>query len=102
MLATASLFPDLDSLTLLLGREMSIQYHRVFTQALNGWVLGALWMIRVVKRKTSGAATGEGPAESQGVCSPRPNPWVWTGDAGDVRFGTGQHASRRRSLAMCS
>jgi membrane protein DedA with SNARE-associated domain len=65
-------------------------------------VLTALWMIRVVKRKTSGAATGEGPAESQGVCSPRPNPWVWTGDAGDVRFGTGRHASRRRFLAMCS
>lgn len=26
-------------------------------------VLAALWMIRVVKRKTSGAATGEEPAE---------------------------------------
>jgi membrane protein DedA with SNARE-associated domain len=33
-------------------------------------LLATLWIIRVVKRKTSGAATGEGPAESQDVGSP--------------------------------
>lgn len=39
ILATASLFPDIDSLALLLSREVYLQYHRVFTHSLSGWVI---------------------------------------------------------------
>ena len=39
ILATASLFPDIDSLTFFISREAYSQYHRVFTHSLGGWVI---------------------------------------------------------------
>lgn len=43
ILATASLFPDIDSVALLFSREAYSQYHRVFTHSVSGWVvLGAI------------------------------------------------------------
>jgi membrane-bound metal-dependent hydrolase YbcI (DUF457 family) len=39
ILASASLFPDIDSLTFLISRDAYAQYHRVFTHALGGWVI---------------------------------------------------------------
>lgn len=43
ILAAASLFPDIDSLALLISREAYAQHHRVFTHSLSGWVIcGAL------------------------------------------------------------
>lgn len=43
LLATASLFPDIDSVTFFISREAYSQYHRVFTHSLAGWVVcGAL------------------------------------------------------------
>jgi membrane-bound metal-dependent hydrolase YbcI (DUF457 family) len=43
ILATASLFPDIDSVAFFISREAYSQYHRMFTHSLGGWVLcGAL------------------------------------------------------------
>jgi membrane-bound metal-dependent hydrolase YbcI (DUF457 family) len=43
IMAAASLFPDIDSATLLLSREAYYQFHRVFTHSLGGWIVcGAL------------------------------------------------------------
>ena len=43
ILATASVFPDIDSVTLLISREAYFHYHRVFTHSLGGWIVcGAL------------------------------------------------------------
>jgi len=43
ILATASVFPDIDSVTLLISREAYSHYHRVFTHSLGGWIIcGAL------------------------------------------------------------
>ena len=39
ILAAASVFPDIDSLALLISREAYREYHRGFTHALGGWVL---------------------------------------------------------------
>jgi membrane-bound metal-dependent hydrolase YbcI (DUF457 family) len=39
ILATASLFPDIDSVTFFISREAYSQYHRVFTHSLSGWVI---------------------------------------------------------------
>ena len=39
ILATASLFPDIDSATFFISREAYTHYHRVFTHSLGGWVL---------------------------------------------------------------
>lgn len=39
ILATASLFPDIDSIALLISREAYTQYHRVFTHSVSGWVI---------------------------------------------------------------
>ncbi len=39
ILATASLFPDIDSVSLFISRDTYYAYHRVFTHALGGWVL---------------------------------------------------------------
>jgi membrane-bound metal-dependent hydrolase YbcI (DUF457 family) len=39
ILAAASLFPDIDSVTLFVSREAYSQYHRVFTHSLGGWVI---------------------------------------------------------------
>jgi membrane-bound metal-dependent hydrolase YbcI (DUF457 family) len=39
ILATASLFPDVDSATFFISRETYTQYHRVFTHSLGGWVI---------------------------------------------------------------
>jgi membrane-bound metal-dependent hydrolase YbcI (DUF457 family) len=38
ILAAASLFPDIDSVTFFINREVYLQYHRVFTHSLGGWV----------------------------------------------------------------
>jgi membrane-bound metal-dependent hydrolase YbcI (DUF457 family) len=51
ILATASVFPDVDSLTLFISREAYSQYHRVFTHALGGWVIcGALLALLTAHR----------------------------------------------------
>lgn len=51
ILAAASLFPDIDSLTLLISREAYSQYHRVFTHSLSGWVIcGALLALFTARR----------------------------------------------------
>ena len=43
LLATASLFPDIDSVTLFISRDAYAQYHRVFTHSLAGClVCGAM------------------------------------------------------------
>jgi membrane-bound metal-dependent hydrolase YbcI (DUF457 family) len=43
ILAAASLFPDIDSVSFFVSREVYSQYHRVFTHSLGGWVVcGAL------------------------------------------------------------
>ena len=39
ILAAASLFPDIDSVTFFISREAYSQYHRVFTHSISGWVL---------------------------------------------------------------
>jgi len=39
ILAAASLFPDIDSLMLLVSRESYAQHHRVFTHSLSGWLI---------------------------------------------------------------
>lgn len=39
ILAAANLFPDIDSVALLIGREAYAQYHRGFTHSLSGWVI---------------------------------------------------------------
>jgi membrane-bound metal-dependent hydrolase YbcI (DUF457 family) len=39
ILATASLFPDIDSVTFFVSREAYSHYHRVFTHSLGGWVI---------------------------------------------------------------
>jgi membrane-bound metal-dependent hydrolase YbcI (DUF457 family) len=39
ILATASLFPDIDSVTFFVSREAYSHYHRVFTHSLGGWVV---------------------------------------------------------------
>lgn len=39
ILVTASLFPDIDSVVLLFGREAYLQYHRGFTHSVSGWVV---------------------------------------------------------------
>lgn len=39
ILAAASLFPDIDSVTFFISREAYSQYHRVFTHAISGWVV---------------------------------------------------------------
>jgi membrane-bound metal-dependent hydrolase YbcI (DUF457 family) len=39
ILATASLFPDIDSVAFFISREAYSQYHRMFTHSLGGWVL---------------------------------------------------------------
>jgi membrane-bound metal-dependent hydrolase YbcI (DUF457 family) len=39
ILATASLFPDIDSVTFFISREAYAHYHRVFTHSLGGWVV---------------------------------------------------------------
>ena len=39
LLATASLFPDIDSVTFFISREAYSQYHRVFTHSLAGWLI---------------------------------------------------------------
>lgn len=38
ILATASLFPDIDSVALFISRDMYLAHHRAFTHALGGWV----------------------------------------------------------------
>jgi membrane-bound metal-dependent hydrolase YbcI (DUF457 family) len=51
ILATASLFPDIDSVGLLFSREAYLQYHRSFTHALGGWVsCGALLALLSARR----------------------------------------------------
>jgi membrane-bound metal-dependent hydrolase YbcI (DUF457 family) len=43
ILATASVFPDIDSVTVFISREAYAHYHRAFTHSLGGWlVCGAL------------------------------------------------------------
>ena len=39
ILAAASLFPDIDSVTFFISREAYSHYHRVFTHSLAGWVV---------------------------------------------------------------
>jgi membrane-bound metal-dependent hydrolase YbcI (DUF457 family) len=39
ILVTASLFPDIDSVVLLFGRQAYLQYHRGFTHSVSGWVV---------------------------------------------------------------
>ena len=39
ILATASLFPDIDSVAFFISRDAYSQYHRVFTHSLGGWVI---------------------------------------------------------------
>jgi inner membrane protein len=51
ILAAASLFPDIDSVTLLISREAYTHYHRVFTHSLSGWVVcGALLAMITARR----------------------------------------------------
>ena len=51
ILAAASLFPDIDSVTFFMGREAYTQYHRVFTHSLSGWVLcGAILALLTAHR----------------------------------------------------
>jgi membrane-bound metal-dependent hydrolase YbcI (DUF457 family) len=51
ILAAASLFPDIDSVTFFISRETYSQYHRVFTHSLAGWVLcGAIMALLTAHR----------------------------------------------------
>lgn len=51
ILAAASLFPDIDSVTLFISREVYSQYHRVFTHSLGGWVTcGAILALLTARR----------------------------------------------------
>jgi membrane-bound metal-dependent hydrolase YbcI (DUF457 family) len=51
ILATASLFPDIDSVTFFISREAYSHYHRVFTHSLGGWVLcGAILALLTAHR----------------------------------------------------
>jgi membrane-bound metal-dependent hydrolase YbcI (DUF457 family) len=51
ILATASLFPDIDSVTFFISREAYSQYHRVFTHSLGGWMIcGALMALITAHR----------------------------------------------------
>jgi membrane-bound metal-dependent hydrolase YbcI (DUF457 family) len=51
ILITASLFPDIDCLTLLISREAYAHYHRVFTHSLGGWVIcGAILALLTAHR----------------------------------------------------
>ncbi|HSF30151.1 MAG TPA: metal-dependent hydrolase [Candidatus Tectomicrobia bacterium] len=51
ILATASLFPDIDSVTFFISREAYSQYHRVFTHSLGGWVIcGAIMALLTAHR----------------------------------------------------
>jgi membrane-bound metal-dependent hydrolase YbcI (DUF457 family) len=51
ILATASLFPDIDSVTFFMSHAAYAQYHRVFTHSLSGWVLcGAILSLLTAHR----------------------------------------------------
>jgi membrane-bound metal-dependent hydrolase YbcI (DUF457 family) len=51
ILAAASLFPDIDSVTFFMSREAYSQFHRVFTHSLGGWVLcGAILALLTAHR----------------------------------------------------
>src|SRR5215831_20983413 len=39
ILAAASVFPDIDSVTLFISREAYAHYHRAFTHSLGGWLI---------------------------------------------------------------
>jgi membrane-bound metal-dependent hydrolase YbcI (DUF457 family) len=48
---TASLFPDIDSVSFFMGHNVYAQYHRVFTHSLSGWVLcGAILSLLTAHR----------------------------------------------------
>jgi membrane-bound metal-dependent hydrolase YbcI (DUF457 family) len=52
ILAAASLFPDIDIVTLLISREAYREYHRVFTHALGGWVIcGAILALLTAQKE---------------------------------------------------
>jgi membrane-bound metal-dependent hydrolase YbcI (DUF457 family) len=51
IMAAASLFPDIDSVTFFISREAYMQYHRVFTHSLGGWVIcGAILALLTAHR----------------------------------------------------
>ncbi len=51
ILVAASIFPDIDSITLLLGRQAYFHYHRTFTHAVSGWVVcGAILALLTAHR----------------------------------------------------
>ncbi len=51
ILAAASLFPDIDSVTFFVSREAYAHYHRVFTHSLGGWVIcGAILALLTAHR----------------------------------------------------
>jgi membrane-bound metal-dependent hydrolase YbcI (DUF457 family) len=51
ILATASLFPDLDSVSLFISRDAYYALHRGFTHALSGWIVcGALLALLTAHR----------------------------------------------------
>ena len=55
ILAAASLFPDIDSVTLFISRETYLQHHRVFTHSLGGWVIcGAILALITAHRDLKG------------------------------------------------
>ena len=55
ILATASLFPDIDSVSFFISREAYTHYHRVFTHSLGGWVIcGAILALLTAHRDLKG------------------------------------------------